>query len=303
MSHDHAHHHTPGPADFGVAFAIATGLNLALVLIQVVYGLSAHSVALLADAGHNLGDAVGLVLAWGAHALGRVKTSERFTYGFRSASILSALSNAIILLVATGGIAWEAVQRLAEPAQVGGATVMIVATAAIVINGLSAWLLLAGKKNDLNIRSAFSHLVADAAVSAGVVVAGGLILLTGLSWIDPAASLIISVVIVWGAWGLLRESVHMSMDAVPSGIDPGDIRRHLESLNGVASVHDLHIWAMSTTEFALTAHLVLPGGHPGDAFLAKLCHDLDHRFRIQHPTIQIEVGDASPCILEPATTL
>ncbi len=302
MAHDHAHH-SHAPKHFGMAFALATALNFGLVVIQVIYGLSAHSVALLADAGHNFGDALGLLLAWGAHSLARVTPTAHFTYGYRSASILSALLNAVLLLIATGAIAWEAVRRFADPGDVAGMTVMVVAAAGIVVNGLSAWVLMAGQKGDLNIRGAFVHLMADAGVSAGVVVAGIVILLTGWMWIDPAVSLAISVVIVWTTWGLLSESARMSMDAVPTGIDPGEVRRFLEKLSGVTSVHDLHVWAVSTTENALTAHLVIPNGHPGDAFLADLCHDLDHRFKINHPTVQIEVGDAGRCILEPATTL
>jgi cobalt-zinc-cadmium efflux system protein len=301
MARAHSHSHTP--RHFGGAFALATTLNLGLVAIQVIYGLSAHSVALLADAGHNFGDALGLVLAWGAHALARVRPTTHFTYGYRSASILSALLNAVWLLVATGAIAWEAIRRLAEPADVAGSTVMVVAAAGIVVNGLSAWLLMAGQKGDLNIRGAFAHMIADAAVSAAVVAAGGVILLTGWTWIDPVASLIVAAVIVWTTWELLRESARMSVDAVPAAIDPGDVRRYLEKLAGVSSVHDIHIWALSTTETALTAHLVIPAGHPGDAFLADLCQGLDHRFKINHPTVQIEVGDAGRCILEPATTL
>jgi len=303
MTHDHAHDHAHAPQHFGSAFALATALNLGLVAVQVIYGLSAHSVALLADAGHNFGDALGLMLAWGAHALARVRPTAHFTYGYRSASILSALLNAVLLLIATGAIAWEALRRFAEPADVAGLTVMVVAAAGIVVNGLSAWLLMAGQKGDLNIRGAFAHMIADAAVSAAVVVAGGVILLTGWTWVDPVASLIVSAVIVWTTWELLRESARMSMDAVPAGIDPKDVRRYLEKLPGVASVHDIHVWAVSTTETALTAHLVIPGGHPGDGFLAKLCHDLDRRFKINHPTVQIEVGDAGRCILEPAATL
>jgi cobalt-zinc-cadmium efflux system protein len=300
MAHDHDHHHhghSHTPTDFGRAFAIATILNLALVVVQVVYGLLADSIALLADAGHNFGDALGLILAWGAHALGKVKVSERFTYGFRSASILSALINAVLLLVATGAIALEAFRRLAEPSPVAGGTVMIVAGAAIVINGFSAWLLMAGNKGDLNVRGAFLHLIADAAVSVAVVVAGGLILLTGWSWLDPAASLIIAVVIVAGTWKLLRESFRLSMDAVPRGIALDKVREHLEGLPQVTAVHDLHVWAMSTTENALTAHLVMDNGHPGDKFLAKLSHDLDHDFKIQHATVQIEIGDGNVCVL------
>jgi cobalt-zinc-cadmium efflux system protein len=305
--HDHrdhstvSHHgHSHAPTDFGRAFAIATVLNLGLVVLQVVYGLIAGSVALLADAGHNFGDAVGLILAWGAFLLGRVKVSDRFTYGFRSASILSALINAVLLLVATGAIALEAFRRLAEPEPVAGATVMIVAGAGIVINGFSAWLLMQGNKGDLNVRGAFLHLVADALVSVGVVVAGGIIILTGWSWIDPLASLLIAVVIVWGTWNLLRESFQLSMNAVPKGIMLGDVRQHLQSLPHVTAVHDLHVWAMSTTENALTAHLVMDNGHPGDKFLEGLSHDLDRRFKIQHATVQIEIGDGNVCILAPA---
>jgi cobalt-zinc-cadmium efflux system protein len=309
MAHDHDHHHhdhqghSHAPTDFGRAFAIATVLNLALVVVQVVYGLLADSVALLADAGHNFGDALGLILAWGAHALVKVKATERFTYGFRSASILSALINAVLLLVATGAIALEAFRRLAEPAPVAGGTVMIVAGAGIVINGFSAWLLMAGNKGDLNVRGAFLHLIADAAVSAAVVVAGGLILLTGWSWLDPVASLLIALVIVWGTWNLLRESFRLSMGAVPRGIALADVRHHLQALPHVAAVHDLHIWAMSTTENALTAHLVMGNGHPGDKFLAKLSQDLHHRFKIQHATVQIEIGDGNVCVLAPADTV
>lgn len=297
--HGHAHHHVS--ANFGRAFALTTGLNLGLVVVQVAYGLAASSMALLADAGHNFGDAIGLILAWIAHTLGRVRTSERFTYGFRSASILAAFANAVLLLVATGAIAWEAVRRFADPPEVAGVTVMIVAAAGIVINGLSAWILMAGQKDDLNIRGAFLHLVADAAVSAAVVVGGAAIILTGWNWIDPAVSLVIAVVIVWGTWSLLRESFELSMQAVPKGIVLGDVRKHLEGLPGIAGVHDLHVWAMSTTENALTAHLVAPGGHPGDVFLSELSRDLDRRFKIHHATIQIEVGDTSVvCVLEPA---
>lgn len=302
-SHSHSHSHSHAPKHFGAAFAAATALNLGLVVVQVIYGLSANSIALLADAGHNFGDALGLLLAWGAHVLARVKPTPHFTYGYRSVSILSALLNAVMLLVATGAIAWEAIRRFGDPGDVGGLTVMVVAAAGIVVNGVSAWLLMAGQQGDLNIRGAFVHLLADAGISAGVVVAGGLILLTGQMWIDPVASLLISAVIVWGTWDLLSESARMSMDAVPSEIDPADVRKYLEAREGVASVHDLHIWAVSTTEIALTAHLVIPDGHPGDAFLARLCHELEHRFKINHPTVQIEVGDAGRCILEPATTL
>ena len=294
-----AHAHVSG--NFGTAFGLATLINFALVAAEVIYGFSAHSVALLADAGHNFGDGLGLLMAWGAAVLGRALPTERFTYGFRSASIHAALINAVLLLVATGAIALEAARRLGEPHPVGGATVMIVAAAAIVANALAAWLLMPGRESDLNVRAAFAHLVADASVSAGVVVAGAAILFTGWTWIDPVVSLAISAVIVWGTWSLLAESVRLAMDAVPDEIKPAEVRQFLETLPGVSSVHDLHIWAMSTTENALTAHLVMPAGHPGDAFLVEICERLDLRFKINHPTVQIEMGDATPCMLEPAS--
>jgi cobalt-zinc-cadmium efflux system protein len=300
-SHDH-HDHAHRVTNFGTAFAIATALNLALVVAQVVYGLAANSVALLADAGHNFGDVLGLVLAWGTYLLGRAPPTERFTYGFRSASILSALTNAVLLLVATGAIAWEAILRFGKAEQTDGVTVMIVAGVAIFINGLAAWLLMAGRESDLNIRGAFAHLAADAAVSAGVVVAGGLLLLTGWTWVDPVASLLVSVAIVWSTWGLLRESLNMSMNAVPQGINLADVRGYLEKLPGVGSVHDLHVWAMSTTETALTAHLVCDGGRMGDTFLMDAAHELEHRFGIHHCTIQIEAGERE-CRLSPANVV
>ena len=304
MAHDHAHDHGPGhshaPASFGAAFAIATALNIALVVVQAIYGLAANSLALLADAGHNFGDCLGLLLAWGAHLLARRRPTAHFTYGFGSASILSALVNAATLLVATGGIAWEAIRRLGDPGEVAGGTIIIVAAAGIVVNGVSAWLLMGGRKGDLNIRGAFLHLVGDAAVSAAVVVAGIVILLTGWTVIDPIASLVVAAAILWSSWSLLRESFRLSLDAVPSGIDPEVVRTFLGTLPGVASTHDLHIWAMSTTGTALTCHLVMPDGHPGDVFLANACRELEHRFAISHATFQIEIGDAEVCRLEPA---
>ena len=301
-AHDHHDHHAHGATNFGAAFAIATALNLGLVVAQIVYGLAANSVALLTDAGHNFGDALGLVLAWGAYRLGRAAPTERFTYGFRSASILSALINAILLLVATGAIAWEAIQRFGRPEQTNGVTVMVVAGAAIVVNGLAARLLMAGGKDDLNIRSAFAHLAADAAVSAGVVIAGAVLLLTGWTWVDPVASLLVSVAIVWGTWSLLWESLHLSVNAVPQGVSIADVRGYWGILPGVAGVHDLHIWAMSTTETALTVHLVCDGGHAGDAFLMDTAHELEHRFGIRHATIQVETGERD-CRLAPTSVI
>jgi cobalt-zinc-cadmium efflux system protein len=304
-AHHHGHHHAHGhahphaPNTFSSAFAIATLLNVALVVIQVGYGVFAHSMALLADAGHNAGDVFALLLAWSSHAMSRWDPTERYTYGFRSTSILAALINATILLVVTGAIAWAAIERLFEPQPVAGGIVMAVAAIAIVINGLAAWLLSRGQERDLNIHGAFLHLLTDAAVSAGVVVAGIVIVLTRWLWVDPVASLVISGVIVWSTWGLLRDSAKLSLQGVPPQIDPGAVRIYLQSLPAVVEVHDLHIWPMSTTETALTCHLVMPQGYPGAEFLDRVYIDLQHRFGIEHPTIQIELGDR-PCKLSPA---
>ena len=296
-AHDHGHHHAP--ASFGPAFAIASLLNVALVVAQVFYGVLAHSVALLADASHNAGDVLALLFAWGSQAMAQLRPTERYTYGFRSTTILAALVNATALLVVTGGIAWEAIGRLFAPEPSTGLTVMIVAGAAIVINAVSAWLLSRGRERDLNVHGAFLHLLADAAVSAGVVVAGAIILVTGWLWVDPVASLVISGVIVWGTWGLLREAVKLSMQGVPRQIDPGAVRIYLQSLPAVAEVHDLHIWPMSTSETALTCHLVMPAGYPAADFLDGVAIELQRRFGIGHPTIQIECGN-HPCRLSPA---
>jgi cobalt-zinc-cadmium efflux system protein len=295
--HRHSHAHTP--KDFGPIFAIATALNVGLVVVQVFYGIAANSVALLTDAAHNSGDALGLLIAWAAHGLAKLNPTRRYTYGFRSASILAALLNGVILLVATGGIAWEALMRFIEPGEVGGVTVMIVAAVSIGINGLSAFLLMSGQKADLNVRAAFLHMLGDAGVSLGVVLAGGLILLTGWNWLDPAASLLVSAVIIWSTWGLLQEAVNRSLSAVPSEIEPQEVAAYLRGLPDVEDIHDLHVWAMSTTETALTCHLVMPKGHPGDEFLRTLYHQLHEKFEIAHPTVQIELGDAGACKLAP----
>jgi cobalt-zinc-cadmium efflux system protein len=280
-------------------FAIATALNVGLVAVQVFYGIVAHSVALLADAGHNFGDALGLVIAWGAHVLAGLNPTSRYTYGFRSASILAALLNGVILLVATAAIAWEAIGRFVEPGEVAGLTVMVVAAIGIIINGLAAWLLMSGHKSDLNIRGAFLHMVADAAVSFGVVIAGGVILLTGWNWLDPTVSIVISAIIIWGTWGLLREGINHALSAVPAEIDPEEVAKYLRGLPGVEAIHDLHVWAMSTTETALTCHLVMPKGHPGDEFLREVDQQLHDKFAIAHPTLQIELGDVGMCKLAP----
>ena len=305
-AHEHhgGHHHHHGheqhaPATFDTAFAIATLLNVALVVVQVLYGVLGHSMALLADAGHNAGDVLALVLAWASNAASRWHPTEHYTYGFRSTSIIAALINATILLIVTGAIAWAAIERLFAPEPVAGLTVMLVAALAIVINGIAAALLSRGHARDLNVHGAFLHLMADAAVSAGVVAAGLVILATGWQWVDPAASLVISAVIVWSTWGLLRDAAKMSLQGVPPQIDPGAVRSYLQSFPPVAEVHDLHIWPMSTTETALTCHLVMPDGYPDADFLEQVYAGLANRFGIEHPTIQIERGDR-PCKLSPA---
>ena len=287
--HGHGHHHAPVPGH-GRAFALAVGLNTAFVAIEFVYGFLANSTALMADAGHNLSDVLGLLLAWGAALLAKQAPSARYTYGLRGSSILAALGNAILLLLACGAIAWEAVQRFAEPHAVEGVTVSVVAAIGVAINGFSAWLFMAGSKGDLNIRGAYLHMAADAAISLGVVVSGLVIMGTGWTWLDPAVSLAIVLVIVWGTWSLLRESVQMAMAAVPDSVDADAIQRFLAARPGVAEVHDLHIWAMSTTETALTAHLVMPGGYPGDGAIDAIVAELRKEHGIHHCTLQVEEG-------------
>ena len=296
--HDHAGHgHSHAPRDFGRAFAIGTVLNLGFVLVEGLAGIATGSMALLADAGHNLSDVLGLLIAWGGASLAKRPASRRFTYGLSSSTILGALANAVLLLFAVGAIALEAVRRFGDPSPVPGATVMIVAGIGIVINTATALLFMRGSKDDLNIRGAYLHMTADAAVSAGVVLGGALILFTGANWVDPALSLLIVAVILWSTWGLLRESVVLALHAVPSGIDAEKVEGALAAMPGVARVHDLHIWSMSTTQVALTAHLQMPDGHPGDAFLHDAQHRLARDFGIHHATLQIEIGDGDPCRL------
>lgn len=286
----HHHHHLPAPGTNGRAFALAIAVNILFVAIEFVYGFIAHSTALMADAGHNLSDVLGLMLAWGAAVLTKSAPKGRYTYGLRGSTILAALGNAMLLLVACGAIAWEAVQRFTEPAPVVGATVSIVAAIGVLINGFSAWLFMKGAKDDLNVRGAYLHMAADAALSLGVVVSGLAILATGWTWIDPAVSLVIVVVIVAGTWSLLRESVQLSMAAVPPSVDAGKVSAFLSEWAGVNEVHDLHIWALSTTETALTAHLVMPEGYPGDAVLDDIVARLREDFGIHHCTLQVEEG-------------
>ncbi|MGU3339828.1 cation diffusion facilitator family transporter [Methylobacterium mesophilicum] len=299
VGHSHGPGHSHAPASFGKAFAIGIALNVGFVAVEATYGVLANSVALLADAGHNLSDVLGLVVAWIATVLAKRAPSARYTYGMKGSSILAALFNAVFLLVAVGAIAWEAVQRFGEPAPVAGKTVMIVAAVGILVNGVTAWLFASGAKGDINIRGAFLHMAADAAVSAGVVIAGLVILYTGWTWLDPVVSLAIVAVIVWSTWGLLRDSLTLSLAAVPPGIDPAAVRSHLEGLPGVTALHDLHVWAMSTTETCLTAHLLMPGGRPDDAFLMDAAAGIRERFGIGHTTLQVETSADTACVLAP----
>jgi len=298
--HSHAHHvHGHGSPNYGRAFAIGITVNLVYVAGEAVAGVLSGSLALLADASHNLGDVLSLSLSWGAAILSRRQPSSRFTYGLRSTSILAALANAIILLVVTGGIAWEAIRRLNHPAPVASGIVIAVAAVGIFVNGGTA-LLFASGKSDLNVKSAFLHMAADAVVTAGVVAAGIVIWLTHWDWLDPAVSLVVSVVIIVGTWGLLKSAIGLALAAVPEGVDAAAVRSHLLALPGVTGLHDLHIWGMSTTETALTCHLVMPAGHPGDAVLTGVAQELHHRFGIQHATIQIELADTDEvCALTP----
>lgn len=302
MAHDHSHSHAP--ASYGRAFAIGIALNTGFVIMEATFGFLSGSLALVADAGHNLSDVLGLVVAWIASILVRRLPTPRHTYGLRRSSILAALANAVFLLVAIGAISWEAIGRFDNPEPVAGGTVIWVALVGIAINTATALLFMAGRKDDLNIRGAFLHMAADAGVSLGVVIAGVLILLTGWQWLDPVVSLVIAVVILVGTWGLLRDSVNLALDAVPGRIDTAAVTTYLAALPGVTEVHDLHIWALSTTETALTAHLVIPASGDSDRLLADTCAALHDRFGIEHATLQIERGDpAHPCGLAATHTV
>lgn len=297
-SHDHGHGHDHAPANFGRAFAIGISLNTALVVAEAVYGYLGNSTALLADAGHNLSDVLGLVVAWGASIAARRAPSGRFTYGLRASTILAALANAMFLLVATGAIGWEAILRLREPEPVAGVTVMVVAGIGILINGLTAMLFASGRKDDINIEGAYLHMAADAAVSLGVVVSAALIIWTGWLWLDPVTSLVICLTILWSTTSLLRGSLDMSMAAVPKGTDLAAIKAFLLARPGVSGIHDLHVWPISTTETALTCHLVMPAGAV-DAFLMETAQMLKATYRIGHTTLQVETHPDNGCALAP----
>ena len=308
MAHQHHHHdhshayghagHSHAPDTFGFAFAAGVALNTLFVAAEVIFGYAANSLALISDAVHNFSDVIALLLAWAAVWLARKRPTQQHTYGYRRASILAALINAGLLLIAVGGIAVEAINRILEPADVAGWTVVLVATLGIVVNGATALLFMRGRHGDLNIRGAYLHMAADAGVSLGVVVAAFAIMLTGWQWVDPAISLCIAAVVLASGWGLAKDSVNLALDGVPKGIELADVKDYLGQLQGVTEVHDLHIWAMSTNETALTAHLVRPGGYE-DSFLHGVCEELSHRFNIQHATLQIEAG-SDVCKLAPA---
>ncbi len=297
-SHGGHHHHAPAAGN-GRAFAIAVALNVVIVLVQAIYGVIAHSTALLADAGHNLSDVLGLLLAWGAMWLTTRRPSARYTFGYGSTSILASLVNAGLLLFACGVIVAEAVNRLLNPAPVAGLTVFVVATVGMLVNGFSAWLFMRGQKEDLNIRGAFLHMASDALISAAVAVSGLIIIATRWSWLDPLMSLVVVAVVVYGTWGLLRDSVRLALDAVPPGVDLPGIREYLAGQPGVIDVHDLHVWALSTTGNALSAHLVIPAGHPGDAAVDAIVTTLREIYAMQHATLQVDLGTSHHhCALE-----
>tara|TARA_A100001391_G_scaffold66729_3_gene42442 strand:+ start:25721 stop:26665 length:945 start_codon:yes stop_codon:yes gene_type:complete len=286
--HSHGHGHSHAPKDFGRAFIIGIVLNTGFVAVEAIYGYISGSMALVADAGHNLSDVLGLIIAWGASVAAKRPPTARFTYGLKSSTILAALANATLLLIAIGAILFETVHRLFNPVEPQGWTMIWVAGVGIVINTITALMFMRGQHDDLNVRGAFLHMAADALVSVGVVVAGVVILLTGAVIVDPLVSLVIVAVIGWGTWGLLKDSVKLGLAGVPAGVDEEAVVARLASLPGVSEVHHVHIWAMSTTETALTAHLVMPGGHPGDAFLREAAHQLEHNHAIGHTTLQIE---------------
>lgn len=299
--HSHAGH-SHAPATFGRAFAIGATLNGGFVIAEAVFGVLSHSTALLADAGHNLADVLGLLAAWGAAHLSTRPPTARFTWGLRGSAVLAALGNAVLLFVGAGAIGWEAVHQLLNPEPVAGRTVMIVAAIGIVINGATALLFARGRAADINIRGAFLHMAVDALVSVGVLVSGLVVLLTGWTRVDPVVGLAIAGFIVWSTWGLFRDSFALSLSAVPAGIDAGAIRAFLAEQPGVAALHDLHIWPVGTTEVALSAHLVMPGGHPGDAFLMRVGQALRER-GVGHATVQIETDAATACPLAPDAVL
>lgn len=297
MNREKHHHHHHAPADYNRAFAVGVALNIIFVVVEVFYGVIADSLALLTDAGHNLSDVMGLLLAWGASYLAGKQPSLRRTYGYSRATILASMLSGLLLLAAVVVISWEALNRFVTPAEPAGQTIMVVAGIGVVINSVTAWFFVSGKDHDLNIRGAYLHMAADALVSLGVVVSGFVIWKFGLKWFDPLSSLLIAVVIFWSTWGLLRDSLNLAIDAVPPNLDPSEVRNWLNAQPGVTGLHDLHIWPMSTTHTALTAHLLMPEPPADDEFLHNLTKQLQERFGISHATFQIERGNHEhPCI-------
>ncbi|MGE4218563.1 MAG: cation diffusion facilitator family transporter [Alphaproteobacteria bacterium] len=301
-AHHHGHHHGPAvsSADLGTAFKWAVGLNAGFVVAEAAAGFTTGSLALLADAAHNLTDVLGLLIAWGAAIATKRVPTARFTYGLGRSTILAALANAVAILLGVGGVIWEAAHRFSEPVAVPAYTVMIVAGIGIAINAGTAMLFLRDRRNDLNAEGAFLHMAADAAVSLGVVISALILVGTGWTWVDPLTAILVSVAIAWSAYGLLRSSMRLSLDGVPEGVDRTAVETWLRQRPGVRDIHDLHVWALSTTSTALTAHLVMPDGHPGDAFLAELAEELRAHHKVAHATLQIELGNGPDCILAPA---
>lgn len=297
MAHQHGNeqHHHHAPADFGRAFMAGIILNTGFIILEVVFGIFSQSLALLADAGHNLADVLGLVLAWVASEMAKKTATARRTYGWRRSTVVAALFNALLLLIGVGGIVWEAIGRIKEPAHVAGGTVIWVAALGILINGVSALFFLSGRKNDLNVRGAFLHMAADAAVSAGVMISGAVILFTGWGWLDSVVSLAVAFFILLSTWELFTDSLNLSLDAVPESVDPAAVKKYLAELPEVSEVHHLHIWPLSTTEVALTAHLVKKEPVLDNALLDRIREDLHHEYGIEHPTIQFEAVEGAAC--------
>ena len=293
MAHNHNHSHDN--QNYSKAFAIGIGLNVVYIIVEVIYGLIVNSLALIADAGHNLSDVLGLLLAWGASYLVSRKPTRKYTYGFKKSSVLAAFLNALILLVAIGAIIWEAVSRFAEPQIIEGKTIMIVAGIGVIINGVTALLFYSGRKKDLNIKGAFLHMAADAGISFGVVLVGFILTFTNYYWLDPVVSIIIGILIFWGTWGLLKDSVNLALDAVPKNIKTEEVEKYFNNCKYISGFHDLHIWAMSTTETALTVHVIVDGNYERNKVIRQISNDLHEHFEIVHTTIQIENKQEKEC--------
>ena len=295
MEHNHKHSHSHNINNYSKAFAIGITLNVIYIIVEVIYGLIINSLALIADAGHNLSDVLGLLLAWAAGYLVTKKPTRKYTYGFKKSSILAAFLNALILLVAIGAIIWEAISRFSNPQIIEGKTIMIVAAIGVLINGITAFLFFGGRKNDLNIKGAFLHMAADAGISFGVVLVGFVLTFTNYYWLDPVVSIIIGILIFWGTWDLLKDSVNLALDAVPENIKTEEVENYFNNCNYISGFHDLHIWAMSTTETALTVHVTVDGDYERNKIINKISNDLHKHFAIVHTTIQVEDKQEEEC--------